>query len=412
MPISEQRAAVTPSSVNRNPLFLFPAIVLGCALESPTPPPEGTAGVGGGVPAGGAGGHSSGAPGKSGTGGLGTGGTMGGAPAAGRGGTAGGSGSTGLGGRGGSAAEGGMAGGGPLAGAGGAAGGIAGAATGGNAGVGGVAGMATSGAGGSGGAARSDGCGKAPPASERYTIDVDGSMREYILAVPDDYDPERAYPIVFAWHPLGGSAQQVAGSGNSGYYGLRAQADGGAIFVSPEGLEFNGGSLGWANTGGRDIAFLEAMLERFRGELCVDEGRIFSTGFSFGGMMSFAVGCAMGGVVRAIAPMAGNIQVSGCEDGDGAVAIMGFHGLDDTVVSIDGGRDGRDVFIERNGCTEQTMPAPPAYCDGVSDNYQPCSCVSYQGCTAGYPVVWCEFTGPHTPAPSSAATIWSFFSQF
>jgi polyhydroxybutyrate depolymerase len=382
--------------------------VLGCSPEDLPPDP---AGVGGGAGTGGGGagtgGSSSGAAGG-GTGGLGAAGT-----GAGRGGTAGGS---GLGGSGGLAGSGGASGSSAgqvaTAGDGGTAGGAAGAGMGGKAGAGGSAGATGGGSGGSGGAVRSGGCGKAAPASERYSIDVDGSMREYLLAVPDDYDPERAYPVVFAWHPLGGSAQQTAGSGNNGYYGLRAQADGAAIFVSPEGLEFNGGSLGWANTGGRDIEFLRAMLERFRGELCVDESRIFSTGFSFGGMMSYAVGCAMGGVVRAIAPMAGNIQVSGCEDGEGAVAMMGFHGLDDTVVDIDGGRDGRDVLIERNGCTEQTMPAPPAYCDGVSDNYQPCSCVSYQGCTAGYPVIWCEFTGPHTPAPSSAATIWSFFSQF
>jgi hypothetical protein len=57
------------------------------------------------------------------------------------------------------------------------------------------------------------------------------------------------------------------------------------------------------------------------------------------------------------------------------------------------------------------MPAP-GYCEGLGQNNQPCSCVSYDGCAAGYPVVWCEFNGPHTPAPNSAATIWSFFSQF
>jgi poly(3-hydroxybutyrate) depolymerase len=239
-------------------------------------------------------------------------------------------------------------------------------------------------------------------------------MREYILALPDDYDPHRQYSLVFAWHALGGSAQQVAGQGmgGGGYYGLRTQANGSAIFVAPEGLPFSGENLGWGNTNGRDIAFLEAMLERFRGELCFDESRLFSTGFSFGGMMSFTVGCAMGGVFRAIAPMAGNSQVSGCEDGDEPVAVLGFHGVDDTVVTVDGGRRGRDVFVERNGCDAQTMPVEPSWCGEIGQNYQPCSCVSYTGCTAGYPVVWCEFKGPHTPAPSSAETIWSFFSQF
>jgi polyhydroxybutyrate depolymerase len=261
----------------------------------------------------------------------------------------------------------------------------------------------------------SAGCGvSTEPESGRLSIDVDGQTREYILAVPSDYDSNRPYKLVFGWHPLGGSAQQVAGMGIGGgaYYGLEGQAAGSAIFVAPEGLEFNGGSLGWANTNGSDLAFLRAMLDRFGSELCIDENRVFSTGFSFGGMMSFAVGCGMDGAIRAIAPQAGNIQVSGCEDGDAPVAVMGFHGTEDTVVSIDGGRAGRDVFVERNHCTEETLPAEPNWCDELSEGEQPCSCVAYQGCDAGYPVTWCEFNGPHTPAPNSAETIWNFFSQF
>jgi len=91
---------------------------------------------------------------------------------------------------------------------------------------------------------------------------------------------------------------------------------------------------------------------------------------------------------------------------------MGFHGDDDTVVAISGGRTARDTFVQRNGCTQTTMSVTPSWCDGLSSTNMPCSCVSYQGCAAGYPVTWCELNGPHTPAPNSAATIWSFFSQF
>lgn len=128
--------------------------------------------------------------------------------------------------------------------------------------------------------------------------------------------------------------------------------------------------------------------------------------------MSFAAGCATDGVMRAIAPQAGNIQVSGCQNGTRPVAVMGFHGDDDAVVSIDGGRAGRDEFIERNGCTDQSEPVAPSWCDGLNSSNQPCACVSYQGCSEGYPVIWCEFNGPHTPAPNSGATIWNFFSSF
>jgi poly(3-hydroxybutyrate) depolymerase len=202
--------------------------------------------------------------------------------------------------------------------------------------------------------------------------------------------------------------------GPGGYYGLLGESNGEAILVSPEGLVFSGfggNSLGWANTGGRDIAFFEAMLERFKTEMCIDESRIFSTGFSFGGMMSYALGCGAGDLVRAIAPMAGNLMGSGCEPGTTPVAMMAFHGsLDDFVFTADG-RTARDVFVERNGCTDQTTPLD-VYCDDAGANAQPCTCVSYEGCMDDKPAIWCEFNGGHTPAPNSAAAIWDFFSQF
>ncbi|KYF79897.1 Ricin and poly(3-hydroxybutyrate) depolymerase fusion [Sorangium cellulosum] len=264
----------------------------------------------------------------------------------------------------------------------------------GGAGAGG-AGAAGSASSGSGGETQSAGCGSATaPRSGRFSIDVGGATREYILAVPDDYDSSHPYRLIFAWHPRGGSAEQVATGFGGGYYGLQGRADGSAIFVSPEGLD-----QGWANTGGRDIEFLRAMLDRLRGELCIDQSRIFSTGFSYGGMMSYAIGCAMGDDFRAIASMSGALY-SGCEDGDHPVAMWGAHGNADDVVPVDNGRSARDVFLERNHCDQQTTPVSPS------------PCVSYEGCDAGYPVVWCEFSGGHAPQNNSGESIWNFFSQF
>ena len=256
---------------------------------------------------------------------------------------------------------------------------------------------------------RSAGCGQTAPMAGRASIDVGGMMREYILYLPEGYDPEKAYRLVFTWHPWGGSAQQVAGNGPSGYYGLRGASNGEAILVSPEGLEFGGSGLGWGNTNGQDIDFLEAMMERFDAELCFDKNRVFSTGFSFGGMMSNAVACS--GLARAVAPMAGNSSVSGCPDGGEPVAYMGFHGDHDSVVDISGGRAARDVFIERNGCGAE-QPSDSNWCDQAGANFQPCECVTYADCTDGYPVTWCEYNGDHMVAPNSGQTIWDFFAQF
>ena len=327
----------------------FAVLILACSSESS---PDGAGGSGTGTGSGGSGASATGSGGSPSTGGSGVGGS-------------------------------------PVS---GGSSGSGGAAAGGSGGGSGGTGGAPSG---SGGAAPSSGCGAAnPPAEGPYSVDVDGSSRDYILAPPSGYDPNRAYPLIFVWHPRGGSADQVAGGFMGGYNGLQALANDGAIFVAPDGIDD-----GWANTNGRDIAFLRAMLDRFNTELCIDQSRIFSTGFSYGGMMSFAVGCAMGDVFRAIAPIAGALY-SGCEDGSAPIAMWGAHGIDDSVVPLDHGRQGLQEILDRNGCGTETAPIEPS------------PCVSYQGCTAGSPVTWCEFPGDHMVPNFAAQAIWDFFSQF
>jgi poly(3-hydroxybutyrate) depolymerase len=293
------------------------------------------------------------------------------------------------------------------AGAGGAGNGGAGAGGAGNAGKGGAgaggssAGTGGGGAGGSG--SKSTGCGKSAPSEGRRTITSGGMNREYVLALPNNYDPNRAYRLIFTWHWRGGNANDVVTSSVSlgPYYGLESRSGGSAIFVSPEGLVDNGTS-GWANPNGRDIQFLEDMLAYFNANLCIDQQRIFSTGFSYGGMMSIAVGCALGGVFRAVAPFSG-AAYSGCEAGTNPVAFWGAHGTAngaDGVVPIANGRSARDEFLERNGCGTGTMSVSPS------------PCVTYQGCRAGYPVTWCEFNGGHTTWAPESQAVWDFFAQF
>ena len=273
-------------------------------------------------------------------------------------------------------------------------------ASGGTAGTGGTAGSGTM---------PSTGCGKpAGLMSGRASIDVAGKTREYILAVPNNYDQSRPYRLIFGWHPWGGSAQQIA---SGGYFGLSSVINGQAILVAPEGQDFQDNGLGWGNANGEDIAFLHAMVDRFSAQLCIDQNRIFSTGFSFGAMFSFTLACTEMSMMRAIAPMAGNAVTSGrCENSTRSVATMAFIGVDDTLLS--GHRQAVQIFVGRNGCSTQTTTVQPSWCDGLNSNYQPCTCVEYQGCRTGYPVISCEYKAGHQFAPSAGATLWNFFSQF
>jgi len=339
------------------------------------------AGSGGSVGSGGAAGTASGAGGSSGGGGGVTGVAGGAAGAAGRGGA------------GGSAAGG--AAGTAVAGRGGNAGGAAGSSGRGGSGTG-TAGSGVAGAG--GGAMPSTGCGMATlPSSGRSTIDVSGTAREYILKMPAGYDTNHPYRLIFAFHGAMYDAASVDAGGapspSGPYYGIEPLAGGSAIFVAGQAL-----SGGWSNTGGRDVAYVNAVIAQLKSRLCIDQSRIFATGFSFGAIMTLALGCAEADQFRAIAPMSGQIQ-NGCA-GNAAIAYWASHGTNDTTIPPTQGEMARNEFIMRNGCTAQTVPGDRA------------GCVDYQGCSAGHPVTWCSFTGAHMPPPYSGEAIWAFFSRF
>lgn len=240
----------------------------------------------------------------------------------------------------------------------------------------------------------SAGCGVAPGLSSgRHNINVAGQDREYIIDIPSNYDMNNPYRLVFAWHWRDGTADNVA---NDSYYGLEGPANGTAIFVAPNRAA---GENGWTNTDGRDMDFLRAMLDEFRGSLCIDEDRIFSAGWSYGGMMSFAVGREMADTFRAIAPASGALWTP-YNDYGGPIAAWITHGTNDSVVGYDAGVTARDLFVEENNCSNNTVPT------------QPSPCVEYQGCDADHPVVWCSFEGGHTTPSFYSSAVWDFFSRF
>ncbi len=254
------------------------------------------------------------------------------------------------------------------------------------------------------GSSTSPGCGAgkatSPCAKSGTTcsIKVNNKDRTYYLQLPANYDASKPYPVVFQYHPLTGTAEMAL----TMYKISSGMPD--AIYITPQGLKkfeqfLNADATGWANTDGEDIQFTLDMLKAAQTDYCVDSARVFSVGFSYGGMMSYAIGCELGSVFRAIAPMAG-ATVSGCKLSGKPVAMWGAHGTSDSVVSLSQGQQARDKILKQNNCGTQTKPVDPS------------PCVEYQGCTSGYPVVWCEWAGDHaTPsfAPSAIAT---FFKQF
>lgn len=259
----------------------------------------------------------------------------------------------------------------------------------------------------------SSGCGKAAASfnSSNRTTTVNGKQRWYLVKVPDNYKNTHPYRLVFTFHGLADNGATVANGQKSylPYYGLPplANDDIGAIFVSPTGL-----NTGWANTGGEDLLFVDDMVKTVEENLCIDQDLRFSTGFSYGGAMSYAIACSRAKQFRAVAVLSGGL-LSGCTGGKDPIAYYAQHGLGDPLLPIAQGRSMRDTFVKNNGCTAQA-PQEPRSGQGTMVK------TKYEGCREGYPVTWIAFDGSHIQTPVlkgasqtfAAAETWEFFKQF
>ena len=235
-------------------------------------------------------------------------------------------------------------------------------------------------------------------ATGTFTEKINGINRRWMLDVPKDYDPNKHYRLIFVWHPLNGSGSGVVASG---YNGLKPLSNGTAIFATADGLNgknSEASGTGWWNADEGDMKLVQVMLDKINNGLCIDQDRIFSTGFSFGGMMSYTLPEVFD-VFRAVAPCSGKDDIIQHTDNfTNPVAIMAFHGNADNFVLTRLGKEYLDKYAARNGCETATMDVSPN------------GCVQYEGCAV--PTIWCLFPGAHTTWSEEPAAIWKFFSQF
>ena len=222
------------------------------------------------------------------------------------------------------------------------------------------------------------------------SISIEGEARTFVLSLPENYDSQTAYPLVFAWHGRGGS-----GSVAKGYFGLQDIAGSEAIIVYPDGLpqEDYNGDTGWeVRASGSDIIFFDSLYERITENSCIDLDRVYSAGHSFGGFMTNFLGCKRANVLSAIASVAGGGPWGSCE---GSIAAILIHGNNDNIVEISEGESSLSKWKVTNECLDSSTSS--------SDGH----CISYDNCT--HPVEWCEFSGGHMWPPFAAETIWNFF---
>lgn len=268
---------------------------------------------------------------------------------------------------------------------------------------------AGSGAGGGAGTVKSDGCGK-PKTLQNGTITIqfNGASRKYILRVPDGYDNNHPYRLVFAFAESGSSATSVA---NRNYFTMATLDSKNTIFVAPDA---ENGAGSWSKS---DVDLTDDILAQVEGDLCIDKSRIFATGFSFGGAMSLALACTRADVFRGVAFFSGADLTGSCTGTlTKPIAYYASQASQDSTGDPmpTSGRVKQAAFAAVNGC----MPEPMATTFPAAG--QPHTCTNYKGCSAGHPTEYCVFDGPHGWEPKDpgqsmswdAPEAWKFITQF
>jgi len=240
------------------------------------------------------------------------------------------------------------------------------------------------------------GCGAstlAPGEHNALTLEHDGIERSYNLYLPEAHDGETPIPLVFNFH--GFTSAPVEQAFFSGFNPV-AEASGVAV-VYPAGLEnsWNAGSCcGDAMADGADdVGYARSLAAALSETLCIDERRIYSTGMSNGGFLSYRLACEVSDLFAAIAPVAGvlGVPVESCNP-ERPVPVMHFHGTQDNLVLYQGGGatgspgvvETVSGWAERNECGSEPT---------VTFQEDPVTCETWSGCGDGGEVVLCTAEG-------------------
>ena len=214
--------------------------------------------------------------------------------------------------------------------------------------------------------------------TSKQSLIYDGITRTYLIHISAQYNDSKSFPLVIALHGGGGNSKNMMEK--TGFNNLADEK--GFIVVYPDGtgrfknrlLTWNAGyCCGYAlENNVDDVGFIRTLIEKLQNNFNIDPKRIYITGHSNGGMMTYRLGAELSDIFAAIAPVAGTIGGKETENSSlyiipeptYPVSVISLHGLLDEHVPYNGGNGNNSsgsridlsvnesifFWIEHNGC--------------------------------------------------------------
>ena len=194
-------------------------------------------------------------------------------------------------------------------------------------------------------------------------------MRNFIVHTPPNFDYQtESLPLLFVLHGYTGRAPSIRE-----YSGFDQIADEERfIVVYVQGTTDQFGNTGWnvnvvaSFLGVDDVGFFKALIKYFKASYNIDSNKIFSSGMSLGGFMSYRLACELeeiNSIGSVTGSMAGYYQCNPPKKS----SIIHLHGMNDAIVPYNGvewsfsAKAAHDFWKNHNQCNSQNEITIPDF---------------------------------------------------
>ena len=176
-------------------------------------------------------------------------------------------------------------------------------------------------------------------------LTVDGKNRSMLVYAPSGIEKNR--PLIIQMHGMNQDAPYQKNAAKWESIADTARF----VVVFP-----NGENKAWDIGGDKDINFLKAIINEMYNKYGIDKNRVYVSGFSMGGMMSYHAANKMGDMIAAIAPVSGG---GGVNSPKRAMPIMHTHGTSDDVVNYNSTVNTLKVWVNAQKCSGSSQRIKP-----------------------------------------------------
>jgi polyhydroxybutyrate depolymerase len=169
------------------------------------------------------------------------------------------------------------------------------------------------------------------------------NTRNYKILKPKNYDPKKKYPLILSLHGFTSN-----GRGQAGFFPLADLAEKyGFLYCFPSGLDRSWNATNaccdWTNKND-DSTYLRNLILWAQKEYSIDRKKVYVTGLSNGGFMSYRMAQDHADLITAIAPFAGVGYKKWPKRPSGPVSVLHIHGTKDSTIKWKGGSIGLRAY--------------------------------------------------------------------